>query len=87
MWYAVAAICGLVLGVGGGWWYWGAKAKPPTPPPPDPVPCPELQGAVEQLHQVLFAPYGTIVTSMFNDVWEAAGLEPKGVPNINNGRT
>jgi len=88
MYYALAAIGGLVVGAAAMWYLARKNAGQGDPqPPPDPQPCPELQSAVETLHQVLFAPYGTIVTPLFNDVWRAAGLEQKGVPDIRGGRT
>jgi len=84
MWYAIAGLAGLLVGAGGMWWYSSRqKVEPPAPVDPDA----ELRAAVRELHQVLFAPYGTIVTSFFNKLWRAMGLEEKGVPNINNGRT
>jgi hypothetical protein len=57
--------------------------EPPKPPHVDP----DLLAAVTQLHKVLFAGFGAVVTPMFNNVWKAAKLEPKGVPDITGGRT
>lgn len=83
-WYLVI---GLIVGAGGYYAYdqfFGAKTvEPPKPVPTDPA----LKTAVTQLHKVLFAGYGTIVTPMFNAMWRAAGLSEKGVPDIMDGKT
>lgn len=83
-WYLVI---GLVVGAGGFYAYDRFFATKIVEPPKPPHVDPDLLTAVTQLHKVLFAGFGTTVIPMFNNVWGAAGLAEKGVPDIKNGKT
>ena len=72
---------GCLLMLGAGWWY--AQQQLAVQEPPDT----ELKDRVGKVHEALFMAAGVHVGGFFNDVWRAAGLEERGIPNIMNGKT
>jgi len=78
LWVVLAFLAGAA-----GMWVYLKRSKPVEPE----VPVEALMLSVKQLHKVLFAGFGTVVTPMFNSMWRAAGLSEKGVPDIKSGKT
>lgn len=72
-------VLGVVLGAAGSFYYFTKYRKPKAPPPP---PAGKLLSTVRALHEVFSHGFGTVVTSLFDDIWRAAELKEIGVPKI-----